>query len=148
MKPKFSVPLLSTVIAFYAVANLAYAATAQWKPEKNVEIIIGTSPGGGQDKTGRVLQHLLQDKRLIDVAATVVNKPGGGGSVAWIYLNQHAGDGHFLAVGTTTLLTNQIIGRSAIGHNDITPVTMLLAESVTFSVREDSPIKNGRDLLE
>ena len=140
--------LVLIVVVLFAGAAAAHSASAPWKPEKNVEIIIGTSPGGGQDKTGRVLQHLLQDKRLIDVAATVVNKPGGGGTVAWIYLNQHAGDGHYLGVGTTTLLTNQIIGRSAVGYNDVTPVTMLLAESVAFSVREDSPIRTGKDLLE
>ena len=149
---KMNMRYVSTAWFFFAAlaicAGESIAASAQWKPGKNVEIIIGTSPGGGQDKTGRVLQHLLQDKHLIDVAATVVNKPGGGGAVAWIYLNQHAGDGHYLEVGTTTLLTNQIIGRSTIGYNDITPVTMLLSESVAFSVREDSPIKSGKDLLE
>ena len=145
---KHRVVLLLVAVAMNAGTAVAYAAQAPWKPEKNVEIIIGTSPGGGQDKTGRVLQHLLQDKRLIDVAATVVNKPGGGGTVAWLYLNQRAGDGHYLGVGTTTLLTNQIIGRSAVGYNDVTPVTMLLAESVAFSVREDSPLKTGKDLLE
>ncbi|MEO7727756.1 MAG: tripartite tricarboxylate transporter substrate binding protein [Burkholderiales bacterium] len=148
MKTRASAALSIFAVVLFFAAGIVHAAAASWKPEKNVEIIVGSSPGGGQDKTGRVLQHLLQDKRLIDVAATVVNKPGGGGAVAWIYLNQHASDGHFLAVGTTTLLTNQIIGRSTVGYNDITPVTMLLSESVAFSVREDSPIKNGKDLLE
>jgi putative tricarboxylic transport membrane protein len=148
MKLRIGASLFSVSFMLFVAADVARAAAAQWKPEKNVEIIVGTSPGGGQDKTGRVLQHLLQDKRLIEVAATVVNKPGGGGAVAWIYLNQHAGDGHYLEVGTTTLLTSQIIGRSTIGYNDVTPVTMLLSESVAFSVREDSPVKSGKDLLE
>ena len=57
------------------------AATAPWKPDKSIEIIVGTGPGGGQDKTARTLNRLLVEKHLVDVAVTVVNKPGGGGAV-------------------------------------------------------------------
>src|SRR5258708_29823287 len=64
-----------------------YAAAAQWKPDKSIEIIVGTGPGGGQDKTARTLNRLLVDKKLVDVTVTVVNKPGGGGAVGWTYLN-------------------------------------------------------------
>ncbi len=123
-------------------------ANAQWKPEKNVEIIVGTGAGGGQDKTARTLNRLLVDKRLVEVPVTVVNKPGGGGAVGWSYLNQHAGDGHYLEIANTTLLTNQIIGHSALSYNDVTPIAMLLSESVALSVRQESPLRNGKDLVE
>lgn len=123
-------------------------AAAQWKPEKSVEIIVGTGPGGGQDKTARTLQHLLTDKRLIETPVTVVNKPGGGGAVGWAYLNQHAGDAHYVMIGTTTLLTSQITGRSTVGYNDITPLVMLLSESVALSVRHESPLLTGKDLVD
>src|SRR6266404_2518382 len=87
----------SAVILLLAAGTLGmaevYAAAAQWKPDKSIEIIVGTGPGGGQDKTARTLNRLLVDKRLVDVAVTVVNKPGGGGAVGWTYLNQHAGEG-------------------------------------------------------
>jgi putative tricarboxylic transport membrane protein len=123
-------------------------ANAQWKPEKAVEIIVGTGAGGGQDKTARTLNHLLIEQRLVDAPITVVNKPGGGGAVGWAYLNQHAGDGHYVEIANTTLLTNQINGRSAIGYADVTPLAMLYSESVALSVRTESPLKTGRDLIE
>jgi putative tricarboxylic transport membrane protein len=127
---------------------IAGGACAQWKPEKNVEIIVGTGPGGGQDKTARTLNRLLVDKRLLDVPVTVVNKPGGGGAIGWAYLNQHAGDGHYVEIANTTLLTNQITGRSAAGYTDVTPLAMLLSESVALSVRSESPLHGGRDLVD
>jgi putative tricarboxylic transport membrane protein len=123
-------------------------ACAQWRPEKNVEIIVGTGPGGGQDKTARTLNRLLVDKRLLDVPVTVANKPGGGGAVGWAYLNQHPGDGHYIEIANTTLLTNQITGRSAAGYTDVTPLAMLLSESVALSVRNESPLHGGRDLID
>jgi putative tricarboxylic transport membrane protein len=51
-------------------------------------------------------------------------------------------------IGTTTLLTSQITGRSAVSYNDITPLAMLLAESVALSVRQESPLLTGKDLVE
>ena len=137
-------------LALACVAPLMVAANAQaqWKPEKAVEIIVGTGPGGGQDKTARTVQHLLTDKRLVEVPVTVVNKPGGGGSVGWAYLSQRAGDAHYVMVVTTTLLTSQITGRSTLGYADVTPLAMLLSEAVAISVREESPLRSGKDLVE
>ena len=132
-----------------ALAAVAMPATAaDWKPERNVEIVVGTSPGGGQDKTARLVQRLFTEKKLTDAPVNVVNKPGGGGNIGWIYLNQHPADSHFLEIGTTTLLTSHLLGRSTISFSDVTPVAMLLSESVAFSVREDSPIRSGKDLIE
>ena len=60
-------------IAIAAVLGAAACAHAQpaWKPDKNVEIIIGTSPGGPQDHLGRMLQKVLQDSRALDVPVSV-----------------------------------------------------------------------------
>ncbi len=126
----------------------AGAGAAEWRPERNVEVIVGTGAGGGQDKTARTVQRILQERKLVAVPVTVVNKPGGGGGVGWNYLNQHAADGHYVEIGNPTLLTNHIIGRSAVTYTDVTPVAILFTESVAFSVRDESPIKSGRDLLE
>jgi len=134
--------------AFVAGVAAAPAAAQDWKPERAVEIIVGASPGGGQDKTARLVQSILTERRLIDVPVTVANRAGGGGSIGWIYLNQRPGDSHFLELGNTTLLTNHILGRSTISPADVTPVAILLSESVALSVREASPLRSGRDLIE
>ena len=139
---------LSITVAYVAAFLIAGPAAAQWKPERNIEIIVGTGPGGGQDKTARTVQHLLTDKRFIEAPVTVVNKPGGGGAVGWAYLNQHAGDAHYAVIGTTTLLTSQFTGRSPVSFTDITPLAMLLSESVALSVRQESPLLTGKDLVE
>src|SRR4051812_15293517 len=138
----------SAVLACAIAAIASGAAFAQWKPEKAVEIIVGTGAGGGQDKTGRTLAHMLTEKRFIETPVNVVNKPGGGGAVGWAYLNQHAGDAHYVEIANTTLLTNKISGRGAVGYTDITPLAMLYSESVALSVRTESPLMTGKDLVE
>lgn len=119
-----------------------------WKPEKTVEIVVGTSPGGPQDRTGRLIQRILQEQKLVQVPANVVNKPGGGGGIGLTYLSQHPGDAHFLMVNSITLFTNHITGRSALAYTDFTPIAVLGVEYVGVAVRAESPIKTGRDLAE
>lgn len=135
---------LFSLIALFASAN---NAIGQWKPDKPIEIIVGTGVGGGQDKSARTVQRILQTHHLVDVPAAVVNKPGGGGAVGWTYLNQHAGEGNVIYVGNPTLLTNHIVGRSPINYTDVTPLAILLSESVAISVLPQSPLKVGKDLL-
>jgi putative tricarboxylic transport membrane protein len=96
----------------------------------------------------RVVQRIFQERRLVDVTVAVVNRPGGGGSIAQAYLQQHAGDAQYLEISATSLLTNHITGKSAYSHKDYTPIVMLSDEYIGFLVREDSPLRTGKDLLE
>ena len=137
----------SLALALALAAPAAFPQSAPWKPSRGVEIVFGVSPGGGIDRTARLIQKILQDRQLIDVTAAVVNKPGGGSTIAQAYLNQRAGDAHVWEITATSLLTNHITGRSALGHRDFTPVAMLYDEYIGFLVRNDSPLKSGRDLL-
>jgi putative tricarboxylic transport membrane protein len=128
----------------------AGAATAQtvpaWKPQKNVEIIIPGGIGGGQDRTARIMQKIMQEG-LVPTSVTVLNKPGGGGNIAYTYLNQFIGDGHYLATATPTLLTNNILGVSPLNYTHFTPVSVLYGEYIGFATKADGPFKSGKDLI-
>jgi putative tricarboxylic transport membrane protein len=128
-------------------ASLCMAA-ATWSPEKNVEIIVTTGPSGAQDRTARNMQNIIQQRKLIGVPITVMNKPGAGGGLGLLYLNQHAKDGHYLITTSPTLLANHIVGISQVTYTDVTPLAQLFSEYVGFAVRAESPIKTARDLVE
>lgn len=126
----------------------AQAQTASWSPRKNVEIIAPAGPGSALDQTARVIQRVLQAQKAVESPVTVVNKAGGGQALGFTYLNQHQGDGHYLSIGTISLLTNRITGVNPLGYDDITPVANLVAEYVVFAVRTESPIRDGKDFGE
>jgi putative tricarboxylic transport membrane protein len=134
---------------FFAVflSAPAFSQAGAWKPARNVEIVVGVGPGGGIDRTARFMQKILQDHRLIDVTSTVVNKPGGGSTLSLAYLNQRQGDAQVWEITATSLLTNHITGKSTYGYKDFTPVAMLYDEYIGFLVKQDSPLKTGKDLL-
>lgn len=132
--------------ALWASFSVAAAAAQPWKPEKNVELIIPGGTGGGQDRTARILQNIMQGG-LVPGTVTVVNRPGGGGNLAYTYLNQYIGDGHYLASATATLLTNHILGTSPLSYTHFTPVSVLYGEYIGFAVKADGPFKTGKDII-
>lgn len=142
--------ILFKALAGACVLLAATAAPAQtaWKPERNVEIISGTAAGGAVDRANRAVQRIWQEKKIVEVSTIVMNKPGGGNTIAWNYINQHAGDGHYVSIAPFTLLTNKLVGTSPMTWSDFTPISLLFNEYMTVAVRADSPIKTGADLIE
>lgn len=128
------------------VCAVAPAPAADWRPAKPIEIVVGTPPGGPLDETARLLEILLE-KRNLGVPITVINKPGGGHAIAMAYLNQRPGDGHTVSMALTNLLTNRIVGSNPLTYSDVTPLALLTSEYIGMSVRADSPVKDGKDLI-
>jgi len=140
----------AALIAFSAAvaAQAGVAAADDWQPKRQVEIVVPSAPGGGQDLAARTLQGVIEQLKASPKPITVLNKPGGGGTVSIAYINTHEGDGHYSAVQALPLITNRLTGESEIGLADVTPIAQLLTEQVIFSVAGDSPIKSGKDLID
>lgn len=136
--------------AMIAAIAMLFAATCAaqpaWKPERAVEIVVGSAAGGGNDRVGRTMLRIWQENKWLENAA-VINKVGGGGSIAYAYTNQNAGDGHRIAVARTGLLTNHILGLSPISYTDMTPLAMIADDPMSLTVRADSPMKSVKDLV-
>ena len=138
-------------LACMAFAAIASAAAGQqppaWKPERNVEIVVSAGPGGNQDQTARTIQAIWQEKKTVPLSI-VTNKPGGGGAIAYTYVSQHPRDPHYLLMLAPTLFSSRVMGQIKFQHTDFTPVATLFEEYLFVSVRSDSPIRTGRDLIE
>ena len=129
------------------MATQAWAQPA-WHPEKQVEIILPTAPGGGNDAVARLMQKMLQDHKLVQPPVMVVNKPGGNQTLSVSYLAQHPGDPHYLLLATSTLFTNQIQGLTQIRYRDFPPLALAFVDYSAFMVPANSPFKTMRDLLD
>ena len=127
------------------VLNVMPAAAQQWKPSKAVELVVGSSPGGSPDIMARLVQRIFQNGGLVP-NSTVVNKPGAANTIGWAYLNQHAGDGHYVATFSPAIIGNRIMGTSQLDYTDFTPLNILSREYVVITVRGDSPITSLKEL--
>jgi putative tricarboxylic transport membrane protein len=136
------------MLRMLAVALLCTAAATQaqgWRPTKTVELVVGSAPGGSPDIMARVVQTIFQNKGLVPSSA-VVNKPGAANTIGWAYLNQHAGDAHYIATISPALVGNRLMGASPLTYTHFTPLNILAREFVVITVKGDSPIKTLADL--
>jgi putative tricarboxylic transport membrane protein len=124
------------------------AAAQAWKPERNVDLVIPTSPGGSNDNAGRAIHKLWSELKLLPVTSSVSNRSGGEHVVAYTYVSQRAHDPHTIGVMSTPLVMNPAGGRTQLTHNDLTPIAYVITEPMIAVVRADSPLKTGKDLLD
>src|SRR4030095_17039500 len=113
--------VLTVVVMALIVPCVAQTA---WKPEKPVEFVVLSSPGGGNDKTARLLQKIWRESKWLE-NVNVLNRPGGGGALAYTHVSQHPGDAHYIAVVRKGLLTNHILGRSTLPYTELTPLVQM-----------------------
>jgi putative tricarboxylic transport membrane protein len=136
------------VVSFALAVAGASAGAQGWAPTKNVEIVAGSAPGGSNDRTARLMELVLNKNKLVPTSITVVNKAGGGGSIAYTYVHQHPGDPHYLGIVGTGLMSNQIIGASPLGYKDFTPIATLMNDYAVFAVATQSPLPTGKELAD
>jgi putative tricarboxylic transport membrane protein len=131
------------------LASAMPSASAQsWTPQKNVEIVATSVPGGSQDKTARALERIFIAHKLVPSTMTVANRSGGGGNIAFTYVSQRTGDPHYLVIAGTGLLSNHILGASKLHHTDLTPIAHLVNDYMVVVVSAGSPIRGGKELVE
>ena len=140
--------LIALAVTLASAVTAAPVTAADWKPASPVEMVIPNSPGGGNDAVGRLLQKIVQERRLSPTTVSVVNKPAGGGSATLSYLGQKVNDPQILAVVSITQQLNYITGTQVQRYRDFTPLATMIGDFIGFAVRADSPITSGKDLFE
>jgi putative tricarboxylic transport membrane protein len=131
--------LLATGVAF---------AQGAWKPARPVTLIAPNAPGGTSDRTARELQRLFAQHKLVDVPVNVVNRPGGGGTLALNQLNAAAGDPHVILITTSAVISNHVTGLAPYSYADFSPIALLLGDNYGVNVRAGSAIQSARDILD
>lgn len=123
-------------------------SAAGWEPKKPVEFIIMAGKGGGADKMSRLMQTIIAKHKFSRKPFTPINKPGGTGAEALVYLKQHKGDDHVIMVTLNSFYTTPL--RQPNLKVDIltfTPIARMAEDTFLLWVNSDMPIKNVKDFV-
>ncbi len=118
-----------------------------WRPEREIEIVAGTPPGGGLDRSARALAQAIEADRLLDVPVRVVNVGGDGGRKAWSHIERYAGDGHVIGISSSNMAADYLTGATASDPDRFAPLAILYCEYIAFVARSDSKLRDGADLI-
>src|SRR5215470_18133900 len=111
-----------------------------WKPEREIEIVAGTPPGGGLDRTARALGAAITANRLFEVPVEVVNVGGDGGRKAWVHVARYEGDGHVGGISSPNMTADYLTGVTASDPARFSPLAILYSEYIAFVVRAEAAI--------
>jgi putative tricarboxylic transport membrane protein len=148
-KMKYKAMFLPVVAAASAAIFSNLVWSQEFKPNKSIEVVVHTGPGGGSDLFARAIAELLQKEKLVSQRLQVVNKSGGGSAVAMSYLAEKKGETHTIGFFTGVWVTNPLTtAEASVTLKDLTPIAGLVLEPAVIVVKADSPYKNLKDFIE
>jgi putative tricarboxylic transport membrane protein len=119
-----------------------------WRPERPLELVAGTPPGGGLDRSARALAKAIEVNRLVEVPVTVFNVGGHGGRKAWAHMDGRTGDGHVVGISSPNMTADFLMGVTKADPARFAPLAILYTEYIAFVVRTGDAMRNGADLLD
>ncbi|MEW6264463.1 MAG: tripartite tricarboxylate transporter substrate binding protein [Thermodesulfobacteriota bacterium] len=141
------------LIAILGIIFLSTAATpesvwAQEKyPAKPITLLIGYPAGGSVDIMARPFANAAG--KTLGQPIVIMNKPGGGSSVAVASLKNEAPDGYTIGLLITGAIMSQHMRKVPYDTaKDFTPIMQYAVFSYGLVVRSDSPWKNFKEFMD
>ena len=132
-----------------AIVTSANAEEDQSKyPTRAIHIVVGFTPGGGNDLIARIVGQKLSES--LGQAVVIDNKPGGGAIVATEYVAKSAPDGYTLLIGASGAMAINPAVYARLRYDpvkDFIPITELGSFPLILIVNATSPIKSVADLI-
>src|SRR6202047_4271885 len=117
-------------------------------PTRAIHIVVGFTPGGGNDIIARIVGQKLSES--LGHPVIIDNKPGGGAIVATEYVAKSAPDGYTLLIGASGAMAINPAVYARLGYDpvkDFIPITELGSFPLILIVNATSPIKSVADLI-
>jgi tripartite-type tricarboxylate transporter receptor subunit TctC len=137
------------LLALCAALAVGGAAHAQPFPSKPIRLVVGYSPGGGNDLIARIVAAALQAK--LKQPVMVDNQPGEQANLAAEIVAKAPADGYTLLVASSGPMTINPAFYTKLSYDpikDLTPVSLLAEFPVLLVVSADEPIRSVKELID
>lgn len=132
--------------AILAAAVFSGQAMAQDKfPSKPLTVIVPWSPGGGSDRSMRLVADAAS--KYFGQSVVVVNKPGAGGANGTRAIASSKPDGYTLGMVGAGVVARQYNNPNANPLSDLIPIAFFGADPAALSARADTGFKSVKDFV-
>jgi tripartite-type tricarboxylate transporter receptor subunit TctC len=118
-------------------------------PTRAIHIVVGFTPGGGNDIIARIVGQKLSES--LGQPVIIDNKPGGGAIVATEYVAKSAPDGYTLLVGASGAMAINPAVYVKLSYDpirDFVPISELGSFPLILIVNASSPIRSVAELVD
>ena len=139
--------LILGLLAIVALGSTA--ALADTYPSRPIHLVVGYSPGGGNDLIARIVAAKLQEK--LGQPVLVDNRPGAQSIVAAELVAKSPSDGYTLLVAPSGPMTINPAVYAKLTYSperDFSPVSLLAEFPLLLAVGAEQPPKTVRELVE
>ncbi len=138
--------LILSIFLFLLLSSFAEAQSHF--PSRPINLWVGLPAGGSADVLARALAEASE--KILGQKIVVVNKPGGGGTVATSLLKGEKPDGYTLLLTTDTAITRapHMMDLEYDPFKDVDHFMIIGKWKTVWTVRADSPFKKWSDLVE
>ncbi len=127
-----------------AIGDLALAQKKY--PNRPVDLVVPSGPGGGADQLARKISPLLE--KQFGVPFPVSNLAGAGGNAALQKVIASPADGYTISVYMGRVVCSwATVGLGDFKIEDFEWLSRLIKQESAFFVKYDSPIKDAKDLI-
>lgn len=134
----------SLVIAASCALSLATANAVDY-PNRPIELVVPSSPGGGTDVLARLFAESA--KKYLPQPIVVSNKPGASGGIGMTEVQRSTPDGYKVAMVISELAIIPHLGMTKVTSKDFVAIARLNGDPGLIAVRVDSPFRTIDDLL-
>lgn len=123
------------------------SSSGEWKPSKDVSVIVAYSAGGSSDLLARTFAN---EAASVWASPLVINNmPGGGNAIGFTALNQANPDGYTIGNTNSSVVVNCLTGTTPfVYYEELQPICQVGFAPYVVYVAKDSPIQNLKDLEE
>jgi tripartite-type tricarboxylate transporter receptor subunit TctC len=129
--------------AFVAAPSILRAQDAF--PSETLNVVTHAGPGGGTDITTRMM--MLRGRRVFDQDMVVVNRRGGSGAAALMYVDSRPRDGYTFMTMTQSHIFNIIQGNVPITIDQVAGIARATVDPTVIAVPADSEIDTLEDVI-
>ena len=128
-----------------AVVAVPFAAKA-FEPKKPIEFVVMAGKCGGADKAVRFMQSIISKNKLASQPVTPINKPGGSGAEALVYMKGKKGDDHTIMFTLNSFYTTPLRQpKLGVDIATFTPVMRMAEDTFCLWVNSDRKDINNVD---
>jgi tripartite-type tricarboxylate transporter receptor subunit TctC len=138
-----------SVVFFVTFIAFSRGARAASYPERTITLVVPFAPGGVTDLGARAFADALQ--RELKQTVVVVNKPGGGTTIAGNTIAMAKPDGYtlgFLPGSASVPEVYTYFNEAPYTSKDLKPAARVLVPVLAITVKADSPYNSLKDLVQ